>query len=33
VTASNGAAVKVSYLGKPKGTVGGSSAASSKQFG
>jgi cytoskeleton protein RodZ len=33
VTASNGAAVKVSYLGKRKGTVGDSSAAGSKQFG
>ena len=33
VTASNGEAVKVSYLGKRKGTVGDSSAAGSKQFG
>ncbi len=33
VTASNGEAVKVAYLGKRKGTVGDSSAAGSKQFG
>jgi cytoskeleton protein RodZ len=33
VTASNGGAVKVSYLGKAKGTVGNSPAAGSKQFG
>ena len=33
VTASNGAAVKVSFLGKPKGTVGDSKDAGSKQFG
>ena len=33
VTASNGAAVKVAFLGKPKGTVGDSQAAGSKQFG
>ncbi len=33
VTASNGGAVKVSFLGKTKGTVGASSAADSKQFG
>ena len=33
VTASNGGAVKVSYLGKAKGTVGDSPAAGSKQFG
>ncbi len=33
VTASNGTGVKVSFLGKPKGTVGSSSAAASKQFG
>ncbi len=33
VTASNGEAVKVSYLGKRKGTVGDSSEAGSKQFG
>ncbi len=33
VTASNGAAVKVSFLGKPKGTVGDSADAGSKQFG
>jgi hypothetical protein len=33
VTASNGAAVKVSYLGKPRGTVGPSSAGDSRQFG
>jgi hypothetical protein len=33
VTASNGSAVKVSFLGKAKGTVGGSGAAGSKQFG
>ncbi len=33
VTASNGGAVKVSFLGKPKGTVGDSQAAGSKQFG
>lgn len=33
VTASNGEAVKVAYLGKPKGTVGDSEAAGSKQFG
>ncbi len=33
VTASNGSAVKVSFLGKAKGTVGESSAAESKQFG
>jgi len=33
VTASNGTAVKVNFLGKSKGTVGDSSAAASKQFG
>ena len=33
VTASNGSAVKVAFLGKSKGTVGDSSAAASKQFG
>ena len=33
VTASNGSAVKVSFLSKPKGTVGDSSAAASKTFG
>jgi cytoskeleton protein RodZ len=33
VTASNGKAVHVSYLGRSKGTVGPSSAADSKQFG
>ena len=33
VTASNGAAVKVAFLGKAKGTVGDSSDAASKQFG
>ena len=33
VTASNGAAVKVSFLGKAKGTVGDSSAAGAKDFG
>ena len=33
VTASNGAAVKVTYLGRSKGTVGSSAAADSKQFG
>ncbi len=33
VTASNGKAVHVSYLGQPKGTVGPTSAADSKQFG
>ncbi len=33
VTASNGKAVKVSFLGKEKGTVGPSSAADSKQYG
>ena len=33
VTASNGGAVKVAFLGKRKGTVGDSSAAASKQFG
>ena len=33
VTASNGAAVKVSFLGKEKGTVGPTSAADSRQFG
>ncbi len=33
VTSSNGAAVKVSFLGKAKGAVGDSSAAASKQFG
>ena len=33
VTASNGSAVKVRFLGKAKGTVGESSAAESKQFG
>lgn len=33
VTASNGAAVKVSYLGKPRGTVGSTSAADSREFG
>ncbi len=33
VTASNGGAVKVAFLGKAKGTVGGSSEAASKTFG
>jgi hypothetical protein len=33
VTASNGAGVKVAYLGKSKGTVGDSAEAASKQFG
>jgi cytoskeleton protein RodZ len=33
VTASNGGAVKVSFLGKPNGAVGDSQAAGSKQFG
>ena len=33
MTASNGTAVKVAFLGKAKGTVGDSSAAASKQFG
>ncbi len=33
VTASNGEAVKVSFLGRAKGTVGDSQAAGSKQFG
>jgi hypothetical protein len=33
VTASNGQAVKVSFLGKEKGTVGDTSAAASKNFG
>lgn len=33
VTASNGAAVRVSYLGRPRGTVGDSTAASSRHFG
>jgi cytoskeleton protein RodZ len=33
VTASNGAAVKVSFLGRPKGAVGDSPAAGSRQFG
>ena len=33
VTASNGAAVKVAFLGKTKGTVGESSAAASKKVG
>jgi cytoskeleton protein RodZ len=33
VTASNGHAVKVSFLGKEKGTVGDTSAAASKNFG
>jgi hypothetical protein len=33
VTASNGSAVKVSFLGKAKGAVGDSAAAGSKQFG
>jgi len=33
VTASNGTAVKVSFLGRPKGAVGDSQAAGSKQFG
>jgi hypothetical protein len=33
VTASNGAAVEVSYLGRSKGTVGPSAAAHSKSFG
>ncbi len=33
VTASNGTAVKVAFLGKSKGTVGDSSAAASKNFG
>ncbi len=33
VTASNGTAVKVSFLGKPRGTVGDSSAAGAKEFG
>ncbi len=33
VTASNGGAVKVAFLGKPKGTVGDGDGAESKQFG
>jgi cytoskeleton protein RodZ len=33
VTASNGTAVKVKFLGKPKGSVGDSSAAASRHFG
>jgi hypothetical protein len=33
VTASNGAAVRVSYLNRPKGTVGESSVAGNRQFG
>jgi hypothetical protein len=33
VTASNGAAIKVTFLGKEKGTVGPTSAADSRQFG
>jgi len=33
VTASNGGAVKISLLGKPKGSVGESSAAASRQVG
>jgi hypothetical protein len=33
VTASNGAAVEVWFLGKPKGRVGDTSQAASKQFG
>ena len=33
VTASNGSAIKVSFLGKAKGTVGATSAAASKTFG
>ncbi len=33
VTASNGAAVKVAFLGKAKGAVGESSAAASKRYG
>jgi hypothetical protein len=33
VTASNGSAVKVFFLGKAKGAVGDSAAAGSKQFG
>ncbi|SDR69567.1 protein RodZ, contains Xre-like HTH and DUF4115 domains [Nocardioides scoriae] len=33
VTASNGQAVKVSYLGKARGTVGASAAADNRQFG
>jgi len=33
VTASNGGAVKVSFLGKPRGAVGDSTAAANKQFG
>ncbi len=33
VTASNGKAVRVTLLGKPRGTVGPTSAAESKQFG
>ncbi len=33
VTASNGGAVKVRFLGKPRGTVGDSSDAASKHFG
>jgi cytoskeleton protein RodZ len=33
VTASNGTAVKVAFLGKAKGTVGDSAVAASKQFG
>jgi cytoskeleton protein RodZ len=33
VTASNGAAVKVSFLGKAKGTVGSTQAAASRRFG
>lgn len=33
VTSSNGTAVKVSYLGRPKGSVGDSQNAGSRQFG
>jgi hypothetical protein len=33
VTASNGSAVKIALLGKPKGSVGGTSAAASRQVG
>ncbi len=33
VTSSNGGAVKVSFLGKRKGTVGEEQAAASRQFG
>jgi hypothetical protein len=33
VTSSNGAAVKVSFLGKPKGAVGETAEAASRQFG